>query len=37
MTGASGGVICTLVLWMAIYMIVHANRELKGQRLPEAL
>jgi len=29
MTGASGGVVCTIVLGMAIYMIISANRKLK--------
>jgi hypothetical protein len=31
MTGASGGVVCTFVFGMAIYMIVHSTKYLKKQ------
>lgn len=33
MTASSGGVICVIVLGMAIYMIVRANRELKKYKI----
>jgi hypothetical protein len=32
MTGASGGVVCTFVLGMAIYMIVRSTRYIKQSR-----
>jgi hypothetical protein len=32
MTGISGGVVCTFVLGMAIYMIVRSTRYIKQSR-----
>lgn len=33
MTGATGGVVCTIVIGMAVFMIVRANRQLKEMKV----